>query len=304
MPASLFTSACRREWIRRSFAAGMGSLWTWQGAAAEAKEEFWALLSDPHIAADEALESRGVVMAANLRRTVKQVLGVGVKPHGVLINGDCAFLDGQMEDYGQLLNCLKPLAEERVQVHCALGNHDDRGKFRAVNAQPGVDPILADKHVTVLSSARVNWVLLDSLDEVNVPPGKLGGGQLRWLERILNELPKKPTFVMVHHDPQTMGADGKMSGGLKDTEELLRVLKGAPQVKALIYGHTHHWQVKEPKEGLPWMINLPPVAYTSGPERPSGWVEARVLGDRLTLELHSLNPDHPRHRERVEVLFG
>jgi hypothetical protein len=28
------------------------------------------------------------------------------------------------------------------------------------------------------------------------------------------------------------------------------------------------------------------------------------MGDRLTLELHSLNPDHPRHRERVEVMFG
>jgi hypothetical protein len=307
MPASLFTAATRRHWIRQSLAAGMGSLWTWQGvgetAAAESgsEGEFWALLSDPHIAADENLEARGVVMAANLRRTVGQVLRIGVKPHGVLINGDCAYLDGQEGDYSQLLRCLRPLAEERVQVHCTLGNHDDRGRFRAANAQPGVDPLLADKHVTILSSARANWVLLDSLDEVNVTPGVLGQGQLGWLERTLQRIPAKPTFIMVHHNPQFNVPESGKGSGLTDTAELLRVLKGAPRVKALFYGHTHNWQVQEPKDGLPWLINLPPVAYTFGADRPAGWVSARVETERLTLELRSLNPNHPEHRQNVEI---
>jgi 3',5'-cyclic-AMP phosphodiesterase len=304
MPVSPFIAATRRHWIRQNLAAGLGTWWTWSGAGAEEAEtdgEFWALLSDPHIAADENLEARGVVMAANLRRTVAQVLKTGVKPHGVLINGDCAFLDGQEADYSQLLRCLRPLAEERVQVHCTLGNHDDRSRFRAANAQPGVDPVLADKHVTILSSARVNWVLLDSLQEVNSTPGLLGGSQLGWLERTLDRIPTKPTFVMVHHNPQSSAPDGGKVNGLTDTAELLRILKASPRVKALFYGHTHQWQVQPPRDGLPWLINLPPVSYTFSPSAPAGWVTARVTSEQLSLELRSLNPDHPQHREKVAI---
>lgn len=302
MPVSPFTAATRRHWIRQSLTAGLGTLWTWHGVeAAESEGEYWALLSDTHIAADESLEARGVVMAANLRRTVSQVLKTGVKPHGVLINGDCAFLDGQEGDYSQLLRCLRPLAEERVQVHCTLGNHDDRGRFRAANAQPGVDPLLVDKHVTILSSARANWVLLDSLHEVNSTPGVLGSGQLGWLERTLDRIPAKPTFVMLHHNPQMSVPESGKVTGLTDTSELLRVLKAAPRVKALFYGHTHNWQVREPQDGLPWMVNLPPVSYTFGPDRPAGWVIARVTENHLTLELRSLNPDHSQHRQKVEI---
>jgi hypothetical protein len=302
MPVSPFTAATRRHWIRQSLAAGLGTLWTWRGAAAaETEGELWALLSDPHIAADETFESRGVVMTTNLKRTVSQVVKAGVKPHGVLINGDCAFLDGQEGDYSQLLRCLQPLAEERIQVHCTLGNHDDRGRFRAANAQPGVDPLLEDKHVTILSSALANWVLLDSLHEVNSTPGVLGGNQLGWLERTLARIPAKPTFVMVHHNPQTSAPEGGKITGLTDTSDLWRVLKGAPRVKALFYGHTHQWQVKPPQDGLPWLVNLPPVSYTFGPSAPSGWVEARVTEQQLTLALRSLNPNHPQHRETVAI---
>lgn len=302
MPVSPFSSLTRRQWICQSLAGGLGSLWTWSGLeAADSDGEFWALLSDTHIAADENREARGVVMAANLRRTVSQVLGAGIKPHGVLINGDCALNDGQMEDYSQLLRCLSPLAEERVQTHCTLGNHDDRGKFRSAMSQPGVEPLLVDKHVTILSSARVNWVLLDSLDQVNATPGLLGEGQMGWLGRTLEKLPGKPTFVMVHHNPQESAPEGKKVSGLTDTAALFSALRAAPKVKALFYGHTHQWNVVPPKDGLPWLINLPPVAYTFGADQPAGWVDARATATKLTLELRSLNPDHPRHRERVEI---
>ena len=272
-----------------------------QAAGAADGGEFWALLSDTHIAADESAEARGVVLAAQFRRVLKQVAAAGAKPHGVLINGDCALKDGQPEDYAQFLRCVKPLLDENIQVHCTLGNHDDRRHFSAATTQPGVEPLLADRHVTVLSSARINWVLLDSLDAVNATPGRLGESQLGWLQRTLWRLPDKPAVVVLHHDPQTFVAEGAKLTGLADAGSLLGVLRKNPRVKALIHGHTHNWNVQPPADGNPWIIGLPPVAYVFNPDRPAGWVMARVNGERLTLELRALNPDHPQHRQRVEV---
>jgi len=305
MPVSLFSVSSRRQWIRQSVAAGLGTAWTWQGASgAESDGEVWALLSDTHIAGDPAFEARGAVVSSHLERSVKQVLGVGVKPHGVLVNGDCAYKNGQAEDYVQFMRCLAPLQEERVQVHCTMGNHDDRKAFQAATSQPGVEPLLADKHVTVLSSARANWVLLDSLVAVDSTPGELGAGQLGWLRRTLGKLAQRPTFVMVHHNPQGTVADGKKPSGLVDSGALMEVLRAFPMVKALFYGHTHKWEALPPQDGNPWLINLPPAAYAFDPARPSGWVLARVSNEVLSLELRSLNPNHAQHRQRVEIALG
>lgn len=281
-------------------------MWTFDARAAPSATagEMWALFSDTHIAEDPTKEARGAVMTANLERCVKQVLKVGVKPHGVLINGDCAYLDGQAADYAQLVRCLNPLREERVQVHCTLGNHDHRDHFRAALSQPGEEPRLEDKHVSILSSARVNWLLLDSLDVVNSTPGRLGEGQLGWLRRTLIKLTKRPTLVMVHHNPQTGLSDGQKPSALLDSDALLGVLREFPQVKALFYGHTHHWMVRPPANGNPWLVNLPPVAYTFNPTDPSGWVQAVVAEGELTLELKSLNPAHEAHRQKVVIPLG
>ena len=302
MPVSLVPNVSRRHWIRRSLSGVLGAAWfTTRADAAGTEGEMWALLSDTHIDADPAKEARGAVMTLNLQRTIKQVLSAGLKPHGVLVNGDCAFVEGLAGDYAQFMRCMAPLAEERVQLHCTLGNHDDRKEFRAAASQPGVEPLLVDKHVTILSSARLNWVLLDSLDQVNSTPGLLGASQLGWLRRTLEMIPDKPTLVMLHHNPQpTPGPNGKVSG-LTDTAELFEVLRGAPKVKALVFGHSHTWASRAPADGLPWMVNLPPVAYVFHEAHPSGWVMAQATESELVLELRALNPDHAKHKERVVI---
>jgi Icc protein len=304
MPVTLFSKSSRRAWLRRGLLGSAAGLWSAAEAADRARDgdgEFWALFSDTHIAAEEEKEAREVVMAENLRRCVKQVLAAGQKPHGVLINGDCAFLDGQEGDYAVFARLLGPLAQERVQVHCTLGNHDSRGAFRAAMSQPGVEPLLEDKHVTILSSARLNWVLLDSLDAVNVTPGRLGGGQLGWLARALRKLGSRPVVVMLHHDLLSAGADTAKPAGLLDTKEFWSTLAGFPNVKAVIHGHTHRWEAREPADGLPWVISLPPVAYVFGPEHPNGWMRAMVGDGVMRLTLQCLNPAHPEHKRQIEI---
>ena len=59
---------------------------------------WYALLSDPHIAADPAERLRGESMADNLRAVASDILHASDAPRGVLINGDLAFKIGQPAD--------------------------------------------------------------------------------------------------------------------------------------------------------------------------------------------------------------
>ena len=62
------------------------------------------------------------------------------------------------------------------------------------------------------------------------------------------------------------------------------------QVKALLFGHTHVWSVKQ-REGL-HMINLPAVAYVFNPLQPCGWVDAHLGENGMNIALRCLDPMH------------
>lgn len=303
-----FPPLSRRDWLKRGSAAAFGSLAT-QLSALDIPEQQWVLFSDTHIAADETLTARGICMAENLQRCVNQVLKIGQKPFGLIINGDCAFNEGKIEDYGAFAHLIKPLREASVQVHCTLGNHDHRTNF--LNAIIGPPPpnaerpmIVQDKHVASVTSALVNWILLDSLELVNKTPGRLGDLQLSWIERELRNLPNKPTFVVAHHDPQGPVPEGAKLTGLQDSDALFELLAAHEKVQGYIYGHTHNWQLtKHAKTGLP-LLNLPPIAYVFNPKRPNGWVMARISADRAEFELRSLNPAHDEHGQKHVIEFA
>ncbi len=298
----------RRSFLKRGSAAAFGTFAT-SLPAIEIPEQTWVFFSDPHIAADEALNARGICMAENLRRSANQVLKIGQKPFGLIINGDCAYLEGHSEDYVTFLRCLQPLREQSIQIHCTLGNHDQRTNF--LNAVIGPPPPNAErpmnvpeKHVATVTSALVNWILLDTLETPNKTPGSLGDAQLVWIERELRNSPNKPTFVVGHHNPQGPVPEGKKPTGLVDSDKLFDLLAAYPKVQGYVFGHTHVWQkAKHEKTGLP-MINLPPVSYVFDAKRPNGWVIARIDSDRAEFELRALNPAHDEHGQKHVIKFA
>lgn len=298
----------RRDWLKRCAAAGMGFA-TADSLRAADSGETWILFSDTHIAADPKAIARETCMADNLKRCVAQALNQKEKPFGVLVNGDLAYLDGQAGDYSTFVDLMQPLRDAGLPVHLTLGNHDNREV--CVASCTSLDLALVEekkpvekKQVSVVSSARIHWVLLDSLDKINNTPGNLGEAQLAWLDRTIAALNDKPTIVMVHHDPQREVPEGKKFTGLLDTDALLSRISAHKKVKALIYGHTHNWQIKNgDKTGL-HEVNLPPVAYTFNKQRPNGWVRATVRDDGIDLELRSLNPDHPEHGKKTSLQWG
>lgn len=271
--------------------------------------EVWALLSDTHIAADPALLSRqGVNMADHLRRVVAEVLAEKDTLAGVIIDGDCAYDDGQPGDYTHLLELLNPLKEAGLPIHFTLGNHDDRDAFRTALAQAAITSPVAAKHCSLIETPFANLILLDSLRYVNKVEGELGAEQLAWLGKLLAGAPDKPAIVIGHHYPQVfrediIPGDKKIKiSGLIDSEPFLEVLRTHPSAKAYIYGHSHTWLTKDDGGGL-HEINLPPTAYVFDKVRPSGWVRASLTSTGMTLELRSLDPTHSEHRQRRQLIW-
>jgi len=143
----------------------------------------------------------------------------------------------------------------------------------------------------MVASEHANWFLLDTLEETDKAPGKLGQQQLDWLARELDQRPDKPAIIVLHHNPQF---NKVITTGLSDTQALMEVIAPRRQVKLTIFGHTHDWHLSQHASGI-HLLNLPPTSYVFTPGRPSGWVRASLAGDGAIFELRALDHAHPEH---------
>jgi len=300
----------RREFLIRSTAAGaallLGPRAFGADGAGESDPHRFALLSDTHVAGDRTAVNRGVNMSEHLAQAVKEITALGPKPAGVIVSGDCALDKGLVGDYRQFAGLVNPLGAAALPVHLALGNHDHRANVLAELKRhcPASSPV-AGKCVSIVSAARANWFLLDSLEKVKATPGLLGKAQLAWLAKALDAHTDKPAIVVAHHDPQWpgKGASGRPRriSGLKDTEALFDVLASRRHVKAYVYGHTHRWGHTE-RDGL-HLINVPATAYVFGKSHPSAWVIAQLQPKGISLELRCLDAKHKAHGQKVELAW-
>jgi len=289
----------RRRFLARALtaAAGLGFGPRLLAAGKPADEHAWALLADPHIAADRALASRGVNMAGNLSAVASELGARPARPAGVFVLGDCAHNSGETKDYASLAELLKPLREEQLPVHLALGNHDHRERFwAALQEQGAAKRPLADRQVALVRTPRANWFMLDSLEQTLSTPGLLGQEQLDWLAAALDENRDQPALILIHHNP------GKLENieGVKDTEALFKVIRPRKQVKAWFFGHTHNWSVKQDESGI-HLINLPPVGYVFRAGNPSGWLLATLETGGARLELRCVDQTHNAHAQIVRL---
>jgi 3',5'-cyclic-AMP phosphodiesterase len=289
----------RRQFLARSLAAGAGLAVSPQLFAAEKSldENAWALLADPHIAADRTVVSRTVNMAGHFETVSRELIACPARPAGIFVVGDCAYNSGESNDYATLAGLLRPLREGQMPVHLALGNHDNRERFReALPDENAAARPLVDKQVALLRTPRVNWFVLDSLEKTLSVPGLLGEGQLSWLEKSLDENRDQPALVLIHHNPGT----AERIEGVKDTEALFKIIRPRKQVKAWIFGHTHNWSVTRDDSGV-HLINLPPVAYVFKEGNPSGWVLANVERNGMRLELRCVDQGHKAHGQVTQL---
>src|SRR5882672_4191006 len=145
----------RRRFLSRTIAAGSGLLLSENLFAATKKtdSDFWALLSDTHLAADQKQLGNGINMAEHFKQVSLDLLSLPKRPAGVFITGDCAFNRGEMGDYATLIEMLKPMRAEQLPIHLALGNHDHRERFwQALQEEHGAKRPLEDRQVALVST--------------------------------------------------------------------------------------------------------------------------------------------------------
>jgi len=294
MPVTL-PQLSRRQFLKRAALAGTvaalapESYAGWFGKSRDAHT--FAFVSDVHIAADAREVHGGVNMADNFSACAREIAHWRVKPAAIIVNGDLALAYGKPEDYatfGRLVTPLRAIAP----VHLSLGNHDNRDHFWQAFPQDAVH--MADvpgKQVSVFSSDRANWFLVDSLDVTSETPGDLGSAQLHWLAQELVARPDKPAIVVCHHPLDLLGLLG-----LKDTAAVENLFAHHRQIKAFVFGHTHNWHVETHPSGV-HLINLPQTAYPFVVGRPSGWVRAALARGGADFELRCLDPHHPEQGE-------
>lgn len=287
------------EWSRRAFLGGLVGAALLPGCGARVGSKgnpagWFALLSDPHIAADRSTELHGQVMANNLEAVIREILAADDAPRSVLINGDLALTDGQVGDYQTFLKLVEPLRTSGVTMHATLGNHDDRRNCRA--ALPGLEDAKLDRRVGVIEHDDLRLILLDSLDRPNLTRGELGADQREWLAQTLDTRPEIPALIFVHHH-----LDATTDAALNDTTELLDLLKTKRQAKAVVVGHAHVWSHAE-VDGL-HVINLPAIGYKFARKEPLGWCAFRPKPGGGELELRCVGRRQDRQGERIAMTW-
>ena len=289
----------RRRSLTRSVAAGTGAMLGYNllGDGKRPDSDSWALLSDTHLAANRTLVVHGVNMTDYFMSVARELEAMAPKCAGVFVNGDCAYNTGEKSDYALMAALLEPIRQAGMPVHIALGNHDNRQRFwEALQEEKAARRPLKDRQVALVGTSRANWFVLDSLEQTAAAPGMLGGEQLDWLARSLDDNRECPALILIHHNP----GKGEKNHGLKDTEALFEVIRPRKQVKAYIFGHTHVWKVERDPSGI-HLINLPPVGFVFRDGEPSGWVHAALNPKGMRIELRCVDQAHKAHGQVVEL---
>ncbi|MGU3645624.1 phosphodiesterase [Microbacterium sp. C23T] len=201
-----------------------------------APERILLHLSDTHLRAPATPRLfDSVDGAAHLAATIGVIESSGIRPDAIVVTGDLADL-GEPGAYAALRALVEPFAERiDARVLWVMGNHDERGAFRAGLYDEASDARPVDR-VDELDGLRV--ITLDT----SVPGhhhGELRDEQLAWLADVLATPAPLGTILAMHHPPVPSVLPLAASVELHDQQRLAAVLRGT-DVRAIIAGHLHY----------------------------------------------------------------
>lgn len=193
-------------------------------------------LSDTHLRAPGPLLFDRVDGGRHLSQALAGIEATGVRPDAIVFTGDLVDL-GEADAYTALREIVEPVAARLgAPVFWVMGNHDDRGAFRARlfdEPHPGSAPF---DRVDELDGLRL--ITLDT----TVPGhhhGQLRAAQLDWLAGILATPAPLGTILAMHHPPVPSVLPLAASVELRDQRALAAVLRGT-DVRTIIAGHLHY----------------------------------------------------------------
>ncbi|MEO5781130.1 MULTISPECIES: phosphodiesterase [Arthrobacter] len=233
-------------------------------------------LSDPHLLGGPQPLHGAVDSDALLRQLFDEVLASGARPEAVVFTGDLAD-QGEAEAYVKLRAIVEPACKAMgAKVIWAMGNHDDRGNFRAglLDEPAGTAPV--DR------SYFINGLRVITLD-TSVPGfhhGELSEGQLDWLAAELATPAPDGTILALHHPPVPSVLDLAVLVELRGQSALAGVLRNS-DVRAILGGHLHY-STTATFAGIPVSV-ASATCYTQDLNVPVGGTRGRDGGQAFNL---------------------
>ncbi|WP_129837891.1 metallophosphoesterase [Streptomyces sp. RFCAC02] len=172
---------------------------------------------------------------ANLTAALQAVEAAGITPDALVFTGDLADT-ADADAYDRLRRTVEPAAERiGAPVVWVMGNHDERGAFRAglLDADPTDEP-----YDTVHRFGGLRLIALDS----TVPGehyGEIVQEQLDWLADELATPAEGGTILALHHPPLAPTSDLLRLVDLRERERLAEVVAGS-DVRMILGGHYHY----------------------------------------------------------------
>lgn len=146
--------------------------------------------------------------------------------HAALIHtGDLA-QDAVAQTYERYLHYMR---SQQLNFYQIPGNHDDLSLFPF--HQP--DPLPTIIHLGPWSVILLNSSVLNRVD------GRIGTEQLEHLTQYLEQYRHQSLILACHHHPLDMQSHWIDQHKLKNTPELLNILKNYSNIKAVLCGHVH-----------------------------------------------------------------
>lgn len=226
-------------------------------------------LTDSHLLPEGALMHDVVDTAGNLVAALEMIERSDLPVAALLLTGDLAD-NGAASAYRRLREVVEPAARRLgAEVIYTMGNHDERGAFRAEVL--GEQPSTAD-YDTVTTVGGLRVVSLDS-SEPGQHDGHLSGEQLAWLGDVLATPAPRGTVLVCHHPPLPSPVPTVHLLRLREAGRLARVVEGS-DVRLVVTGHAHHAGCGA-LGGIPVWVG-PALAYGVAAVPPSGRLRARA----------------------------
>lgn len=192
-------------------------------------------LSDTHFVTGSAPLMGTVDSDSRLAAALRGLTASGLRPSAIVVTGDVADT-GAADAYARVRALVEPVADELgAQLIWVMGNHDDRGRFRAGL----LDDAPTDAEVdAVYDLDGLRLIVLDS----TVPGhhwGLVTPEQLEWLTTTLAAPAPRGSILAMHHPPLPIPIVLSQLIELREQDGLKAALAGT-DVRAIIAGHLHY----------------------------------------------------------------